>query len=119
MFLFQSEVAREGDVDEWGQPQWWDRSLDTAERFLPAGTPIPGAVGVKMRDRQGNLTTRDGYAGGPNGADWFGSGPRPALCFFESVAYDFIRGDCDSARAREVARKAATFGFQHFGNGLP
>jgi hypothetical protein len=119
VFLFQSEVARNDEFDEFGQPKWWDRTLDTLERFLPAGTPIPGSETVKMYDRQGNLTTRDGYAGGPKSADWFGSGPRPALCFFEAVAYDYIRGKCDSEYARTIARKAQSFGFKSFGNGLP
>lgn len=119
VFLYQSAVARDNEVDEFGQPQWWDRCLDTCERFLPQGTPMPGAVGVKMRGRDGEVTTRDGYAGGPKSAVWFPANDGPALCLFEVVAYDYIRGNCSAERVKEVARKAQSFGFPYFGNGLP
>jgi len=52
--------------------------------------------------------------------DWFaGLATRPALIAFETVAYHFIRGQGDSAYAREVAAFFQRLGFEGFGNGIP
>lgn len=120
VLLFQTMPARDEPRDEWGQPLWWDRALDVAERFLAPGTPMPGAVGVKMRDRQGNETTRDGYAGGPKSAVWFGSKrAAPALVAFEYVAPLVMHDDAPPSLARAVADTLLSFGYKCFGNGLP
>ena len=56
-------------------------------------------------------------AGAP---DWFDGLPkRPTLIAFETVAFWQIRGQGDSAYARQVADFFKTLGYQGFGNGLP
>lgn len=123
VLLFQTVSSEDPRVDEWGQPLWWDRALDVAERFLPAGTSMPFAVGKAMRDREGRETTRDGYAGGPKGADWFGGGGRPrgrpTLVAFEYVGPAMMHGGLPESRIVEVADTLYQMGFRHFGNGLP
>lgn len=119
VFLYQSIVCTPGEVNEYGDPTWWDRTLDTVERFLPAGTPMPGAQGVLATGRNGAPFKRAGVAG-VDGPDWFAGQPkRPALCLFEIVAYTYIRGKVNDAQVTAVANKAKSFGFTSFGNGLP
>jgi hypothetical protein len=118
VFLFQAECYREGEKDQYGQPAWWDRTLDIAERFLPAGTPMPGAKGVLGTGRDGQPFKRSGIAG-VDGPDWFAGRKRPTLCLFEILAYHYIRGNCTDAYLKTVARQAQSFGFTSFGNGLP
>lgn len=129
VFLYQSSVALPGAVDEFGQPKWWENTVQFAERFLPAGTPMPGAKGMKYRDRDGNVRERVGIAG-VDGPDWFRQTPaglvdrperrrRPVACFFEVVAWGSIRKYHGMEWTTQVANEAQSFGLTSFGNGLP
>lgn len=119
VLLFQTLYANDDDRDEFGQPKWWNRTADTAERFLPEGTELPGLKSLKEGQNDGGWHYRRGCAG----PDWFASGRRergrPVLVAFESVAWGYIRGCVSDERVKEVARTLRSFGFQHFGNGLP
>jgi hypothetical protein len=117
VFLFQTLYADDAKLDEYGQPTWWNRACDTTERFLPAGTELPGAKWLKQGTHDGGTAMRSGYAG----PDWFGDGKRarPSLVAFECVAWGFIRGYVSAARVTEVARTLRSFGFTQFGNGQP
>lgn len=58
--------------------------------------------------------------GRPPAPDWFAGLPkRPVPVAYETVAYYQIRGQGDSAYAREVATFLKGLGFVGFGNGLP
>lgn len=122
LFFFQSLAVRPGEVNQFGDPAWWDRALDCAERFLERGTPMPGAKGLQALKRQADGTMavfhRSGVAG-VDGPDWFEGRKRPVLVYFEGPAYHFIRGHITSDEVRDVASKAQSFGFTCFGNGLP
>ena len=118
VFLFQSLYADDSKLDQFGQPTWWNRMADTAERFLPAGTDQPFLKGMKDGQHDGGWHYRKGYAG----PDWFGGRRergRPVLVYFEGVAWGYIRGLVSDERVKEVARIAQGMGFQHFGNGRP
>lgn len=114
VLLFQTLYADDNDKDEYGDPKWYNRTLDTAERFLPYGTPMPGAEGLHA----GNDKLRNGHAE----PDWFGrtrERGRPVLVAFEYVAWGYIRGYVSDERVKEVAQKLYSFGFRYFGNGRP
>lgn len=118
ILLFQTALPDYDDLDEFGQPKWFNRAIDVAERFLPGGTSMPGAVGQVQRDHNGNVIPRRGYAE----PDWFGrgrKGGRPTLVAFECPAYLFIRKQVGDDYVRRAARQLQSFGFEHFGNGRP
>jgi hypothetical protein len=118
LLYYPAMYADDNDRDEFGQPNWWNRAMDTVERFLPQGTPLPALKGVKQRDHNGYIVERDGTAH----PDWFGrtrERGRPVLVAAEYVAWGFIRDLVTPERVREVARTLQSFGFTHFGNGHP
>lgn len=120
VLLFQTlQPTDDRDLDEFGQPKWWNRAIDTGERFLPQGTPLPGSVGLKEGQHDGGWHYRAGYAY----KDWFGrkrERGRPVMVAFEYVAWEHMnKGGVSPERVKAVAQKLRSFGFQHFGNGLP
>ena len=139
VFLYQNPVAEEGQIQdelfrEHGvkAPAWEDAAIQIADRFLPRGTPMPGAAGYKhlgREDANGRhpLLTHGGAAEGP---DWFAGAPhgylprppqrqRPLLVMAEIVAYPAIRGHATPEWIRHVADRSKSFGYQFFANGQP
>jgi hypothetical protein len=129
--LYQSSVPLGNGRDKtnhFGELGWKERGIEVAERFLPPGTPMPGAAGFKMEGDKDPVTgipecrVHPGVAGFHS---WFGANGNgrkrgiPALTWFEATAYTYIREQSDEAWAREVATWAKSVGFQGFGNGLP
>lgn len=129
-FLYQSDVPRGPGRDKlnaWGFPCWQERGIEVAERFLPPGSPMPGAAGfqIEERDDDGSLRPARVHPGVAGYHSWFGANGNGRkrglvpLTWFEATAYTFIREQSDEAWAREVATWAKSVGFQAFGNGLP
>jgi len=50
-------------MDRFGQPTWWERTIECLDRFLPAGTPMPRAKGYQRVDGAGVLHVHPGVAG--------------------------------------------------------
>jgi hypothetical protein len=118
LLYYPAMYADDNDKDEFGQPNWWNRAMDTVERFLPQGTLLPALKGMRQRDHNGYIVERDGTAH----PDWFGrtrERGRPVLVAAEYVAWGFIRDMVTPERVRDVARTLRSFGFEHFGNGQP
>jgi hypothetical protein len=119
VLLFQTLYADNAALDEFGQPKWWNRTADTAERFLPLGTPLPGLARMKEGQNDGGWHYRTGYAH----PDWFAGTKRergrPVLVAFEYVAWGYIRGLLTDAQVTATADTLYAFGFRHFGNGAP
>jgi hypothetical protein len=110
-------------LDEFGQPRWWARAIECLERFLPPGTPMPGAAGFQVRDESGHVCKHAGQAGAPNSVgyvspDWFAAPRRRGRVtwvLFETVCYEFIRGECSDTAVVECTHDARGFGCGHFG----
>ncbi len=139
MFLFQCPVAMEGEMhqelfDASGikQPAWEDAAIQIADRFLPRGTPMPGAAGFKHLGRPGPDGTMpvESHSGAAEGPDWFAGPPagylprppqrqRPVLVMAEVVAFAAIRDRATPEWIRHVADRSKSFGYKFFGNGQP
>src|SRR4030095_4104104 len=77
----------------YGQPRYFDRLIEIADRFLPPGTPMPGANG--FIDASGY--THTGTCPSHSAPDWFHQSRtrgRPGLCGGETVPYEYTRGQC-------------------------
>jgi hypothetical protein len=110
-------------LDQFGQPRWWGRTLECLDRFLPAGTPMPGAKGYQRTDEQGRLHVHPGAAGTTDSAgyrppDWFASPRRrgrPKWVFLETVPFEYIRNGCSDDAVQRCTREAVSFGCVHQG----
>jgi len=80
-------------LDAYGQPRYFDRLIEICDRFLPPGTPMPGAQG--FTDSSGY--THSGTAPSHSAPDWFHQPRRrgrPVLCVGETVPYEYTRDQC-------------------------
>jgi hypothetical protein len=118
-----SYVSGDPGLDQFGQPRWWGRVLECLDRFLPAGTPMPGAKNYQRVDDRGTLHIHPGVAGATDSAgyrppDWFASPRRrgrPKWVCFETVPFEYIRGGCSEEAVQRCTREAASFGCTHQG----
>jgi len=120
-------VSGEPGLDEFGQPRWWGRALECLDRFLPAGTPMPGAKGYKRTDDRGVLHVHAGVAGASDSAgytapDWF-RGPRRRgrvkWVLYETVPYEYVRNQCSDEAVARCTREGRSFGATHQGCAQP
>lgn len=97
-------------VDGHGQPRWIDRVIECADRFLAPGTPMPGAQG--HIDGSGITHTSD-VCPSASAPDWFASERARGRVLFiigETVAYEYLRGQCCDEAVRECCEVSASLG---------
>src|SRR5215471_16360799 len=122
-----SYTTSDPGLDNYGQPRWWGRTLECLDRFLPSGTPMPGATGYMRTDDSGTLHIHPGVSGARDSAgytppDWFASPRRRgrvAWVLFETVCYEYIRGGCSDAAVQRCTAEAKSFGCEHQGCAQP
>src|SRR5262245_5002131 len=82
-------------LDQYGQPHYWDRLIEICDRFLPRGTPMPGALGfIDTSGHTHNNSTAPSLSGAP---DWFHQPRdrgRPVLGVGETVPFEYSRNQC-------------------------
>lgn len=107
-------------TDGHGQPRYIDRVIECCDRFLPRGTPMPGAAGH---------IDGSGHVHGPvcpswSAPDWFARERprgRPVFIVGETVPYEYIRdqqgratgnppGQCSDDAVRACCRLVASVG---------
>jgi hypothetical protein len=131
VILFQTDHGNQGPsytagnpgLDQFGQPNWWGRTLECLDRFLEAGTPMPGATGYTRVDDHGVTHVHPGVAGSRDSAgyrppDWFASPRRrgrPRWVLWETVCFEYIRDACSDAAVTRCTSEAASFGCEHQG----
>ena len=129
--FFQTDHGNEGPsyvsgnpgLDQFNQPRWWGRTLECLDRFLEAGTPMPGAQGYQRVDDQGVLHIHPGVAGSRDSAgytppDWFHSyrrRGRPKWVLFETVPYEYMRDQCSEEAVTRCTNEGTSFGAVHQG----
>jgi hypothetical protein len=116
IFAFQCRECHPQQFDDYGQLLWENSAIQSADRLLRTGTPMPGAEGHRYYDKPSNSTlTHPGHALGP-----YYLGPNDiTVVFYECPAYYYIRHRFGQDFVQEVSHRARTFGFQWFGNGVP
>jgi len=80
-------------LDGHGQPRYYDRLIEIADRFLQPGTAMPGADGFV--DSSGY--THGGVCPSHSAPDWFHQSRkrgRPVLCVGETIPYEYTRNAC-------------------------
>jgi len=131
VILFQTDHGANGPsyvtggpgLDQFQQPRWWGRTIECLDRFLPAGTPMPGATGYRRIDDAGVLHVHPGVAGARDSAgytppDWFRQPRRrgrPRWVLYETVPYEFARGGCSGEAVARCTREGRSFGAEHQG----
>src|SRR5215471_12408250 len=113
-----SYVSGDPGLDQFGQPQWWGRTLECLDRFLPAGTPMPGAAGYQRYDGAGVLHIHPGVSGARDSAaytppDWFHEPRRRGRvrwCLFETVPYEYMRDQCSDDAVMRCTEEGRSFG---------
>jgi len=85
-------------LDAWGQPRYLDRVIEIADRFLPPGTPMPGALGHKSDDGHGGYVLHTSSVAPSIHAPYWFHEPRARgpvlLCVGETVPYEYMRDAC-------------------------
>lgn len=84
---------------------------------------MPGAAGYQRTDEGGVLHVHPGFAGSRDSAgytppDWFvitRKRGRPIWCLFETVAYEYTRGQCSNEAVARCTEEGRSFGCESQG----
>jgi hypothetical protein len=98
-------------LDGYGQPRYKDRMIEIADRFLPRGTPMPGAKG--HIDGSGIVHNSD-ICPSASAPDWFASSRprgRPIFIVGETVPYEYIRNACCDEAVYDCCQLCESIGF--------
>lgn len=98
-------------LDAHGQPRYFDRLIEIADRFLAPGTPMPRAQG--FLDTSHLLHTSGVAPSLPGAPDWFhmSRARGRVLCIVgETVPYEYSRDQCSDDAVRQCARDCEGLG---------
>ena len=96
-------------LDGHGQPRYFDRLIEVADRFLAPGTPMPGADG--FIDSSGY--THGGVCPSHRAPDWFHqprTRGRPVLVLGETCPYEYSRDQCCDEAVWVCSEAASSLG---------